>query len=246
SRSHGLPTLVRKDVPTGRPDHSGGDHDCDLPAARAPWHLSRGAWPLVPTAPVRQVVPSLASIECGFRGAMTEANPSEMHTRPTDRFQPTPTDASRDRPASTIRDRWNGAGRVRPAGATQVVQEERSGWPQLPEAQPRQPRQAQPRVWICASKQRRGLLSPLRGRHPTHACVPDSRSSSQETSTVPGSVTGALKDTSQRRGRERSTRASVKAREAVYMPWAIARGKPKAFALRPDMWIGFTSPETAA
>src|SRR5699024_2333876 len=216
------------------------------PAARTPWHLSRRAWPRGPTAPVRQVVPSLASIECGFRGAMTEANPSEMHTRPTDRFQPTPTGASRDRPASTIRDRWTGAGRVRPAGATQVVQEERSGWPQLPEAQPRQPRQAQPRVWICTSKQRRGLLSPLPGRHPTHSTGLAWRATSEETCTVPGSVSGASRDWSQRTGCERSTRASVKAREAVYIPWAIARGRPKASALRRDMWIGFTSSESAS
>src|SRR5699024_5138216 len=61
-----------------------------------------------------------------------------------------------------------------------------------------------------------------------------------------GSITGASKDTSQRSGRERSARDSVKAREAVYIPWAMARGKPKAFALRAERWIGFTSPETAA
>ena len=58
-------------------------------------------------------------------------------------------------------------------------------------------------------------------------------------------MTGASKVTSQRSGFDRSTLASVKAREAVYIPCAIAEGKPKAFAVTAERWIGFTSPETA-
>ena len=40
--------------------------------------------------------------------------------------------------------------------------------------------------------------------------------------------------------------SAATARAAVHMPCAIARGKPKAFAVHGCRWMGFTSPLTRA
>ena len=52
--------------------------------------------------------------------------------------------------------------------------------------------------------------------------------------------------TDQSNASPRAAPTSASAREAVYMPCAMARGNPRAFADSADRWMGFRSPETAA
>src|SRR4051794_39194784 len=66
------------------------------------------------------------------------------------------------------------------------------------------------------------------------------------TDTVDGSSTGLKKSTDQSNASPRAAPTPARASDAVYMPWAIARGNPNALAVNEDRWIGLWSPETAA
>ena len=66
------------------------------------------------------------------------------------------------------------------------------------------------------------------------------------TVTVPGRSTGFTNSTDHSNASPRPAPTSASARDAVYMPCAMARGNPSALADSADRWIGLRSPETAA
>src|SRR3954468_3909508 len=66
------------------------------------------------------------------------------------------------------------------------------------------------------------------------------------TFTVEGSSTGLANATDQSKESPRAAPTEASARDAVYIPWAIARGKPNALAASADRWIGLWSPDTDA
>ena len=66
------------------------------------------------------------------------------------------------------------------------------------------------------------------------------------TATVPGSRTGAANSTVQRKAVPAGAPTSARAREAQYIPCAIAPFIPSARAAGPERWMGFQSPLTAA
>jgi hypothetical protein len=64
--------------------------------------------------------------------------------------------------------------------------------------------------------------------------------------TVEGSSSGLRNATSAVTASGSRPCSAATARACTHMPCAIARRNPNAFAVSPDRWIGFTSPETAA
>src|SRR4051794_28501656 len=66
------------------------------------------------------------------------------------------------------------------------------------------------------------------------------------TLTVDGSRTGLANVTDQSNASPRAAPTVARASDAVSMPWAIARGKPKALAASDETWIGLRSPDTPA